>query len=519
MGFLSDIVDLTKTELDAKLLTEIGLGILVLYWGSIVVYRLYLSPLAHFPGPKLAALTYWTEAYYELLHGEGGQFIFKYREWHEKYGPIIRITPRELHIQDASFFETFYAPAKPASKLKDLSDRLNMPNSAFSTPNPHLHKLRRGPLNPLFSKRRISERVPLIKRHMEALCERLKNEYQGKDRVLIVNEMFGCWTTDIIVEYCFERRYDLVQKPDFKAPFVASFIDMMEPIHWITQFPWMFKSMKMLPDAIVCWLNPRMKSVISFNNEMLAQVRESLDKAQEEDPKGQRADTIFSSIIQSDLPRTEITAERLHDEAVSVVGAGMETTMRTLTISIFHITNNSWVSQRLREELFSAIPDPENIPSWETLEQLPFLTACINESLRLSYGLSQRIPRVREKDAFSYGDYIIPSGTVVSMDIYGVSHDETIFPDSHTYNPARWLDTPRAPDGRLLTRYMVSFMRGPRSCVGMQLAYAELYIGLAILFRRFKFEIFETSQLDVALARECLVPKAKASSKGVRALV
>ncbi|KAL4951505.1 cytochrome P450 [Aspergillus filifer] len=83
----------------------------------------------------------------------------------------------------------------------------------------------------------------------------------------------------------------------------------------------------------------------------------------------------------------------------------------------------------------------------------------------------------------AYGDYIVPSGTVVSMDIYGVSHDETIFPDSHTYNPARWLNDPRVSGGRLLTRYMVSFMRGPRSCVGVQLAYAELYIGLATLFR------------------------------------
>ncbi|KAL4934485.1 cytochrome P450 [Aspergillus undulatus] len=209
-----------------------------------------------------------------------------------------------------------------------------------------------------------------------------------------------------------------------------------------------------------------MKNILEFNSEMLAQVQEALSNAEEKDPNGQRPDTIFTSIIQSDIPRSEVTAERLQHEAISVMGAGMETTMRTLSLSIFHITNNSWVSRRLREELLEAIPDPGAIPSWEALEQLPFLTACINESLHLSYGISQRIPRVRGDEPIPYKDYVIPAGTVVSMDIYGVSHDETIFPESHTYNPAPWLNNPRAPDGRQLTRYMVSFMRGARSCVG-----------------------------------------------------
>ncbi|KAL4939745.1 cytochrome P450 [Aspergillus oleicola] len=415
MGFLSNIVGF-RDRTRHQTFVAIGLGALVIYLGC-------LGPLARFLGPKLAALTYWTEAYYELLHGEGGQFLFKYHGLHEKYGPIIRINPRELHIQDASFYETFYAPSKPTSKLKDLADRLNMPASAFSTPDPHMYRIRH----------------------------------------------------DTIVEYCFEGRYDFIQEPNFKAPFVATFVDLVEPTHWVMQFPWMLKSMQMLLDTVMCWLNPRMKNVIKFIS-----CKEALNNAQEKGPKGQRPDTIFTSIIQSDFPRSEVTAERLQHEAISIVGAGIETTMYTLALSVFHITNNPWVSQRLREELLAAI---------------------------------------REDDPLVYGDSIIPKGTVVSMDIYGVSHDETIFPESHTYNLARWPGTTRTPDGRQLTRCMVLFMRGPRSCVGMQLAYAELYIGLATLFRRFEFELFETDQSDVDLMREYLVPKAKASSKGVRVFV
>lgn len=66
----------------------------VLYWVSLAIYRLYLSPLAKVPGPTLAALTQWTETYYEILHGHGGQFLFQYRKWHEQYGSEISFRSR-----------------------------------------------------------------------------------------------------------------------------------------------------------------------------------------------------------------------------------------------------------------------------------------------------------------------------------------------------------------------------------------------------------------------------------------
>ena len=59
---------------------------LVLYSAFLILWRLYLSPLAKIPGPKLAALTQWYETYLEIVKGGGGQFLFQYRKWHEEYG-------------------------------------------------------------------------------------------------------------------------------------------------------------------------------------------------------------------------------------------------------------------------------------------------------------------------------------------------------------------------------------------------------------------------------------------------
>ena len=70
------------------------------------IYRLYLSPVASFPGPKLAALTFGYEFYYDVI--KGGRYTWKISELHKQYGPVIRINPSELHVIDPEFYDELY---------------------------------------------------------------------------------------------------------------------------------------------------------------------------------------------------------------------------------------------------------------------------------------------------------------------------------------------------------------------------------------------------------------------------
>lgn len=99
-------------------------------------------------------------------------------------------------------------------------------------------------------------------------------------------------------------------------------------------------------------------------------------------------------------------------------------------------------------------------------------------------------------------------------------HHEVLFPESFTFKPERWLGEPRAPTtGKLLSRYNVAFGRGARACLGLPMAYCEIYIALATLFRRFTFELYETGPEAVAFHHDMVTPQPPYYSKGVRVVV
>lgn len=73
--------------------TKIAVTI-VAYYASLALYRLFLHPLAQFPGPKLAAISRYYEAYYDLILS--GQYTPKIAELHKQYGILTSEGPSLL---------------------------------------------------------------------------------------------------------------------------------------------------------------------------------------------------------------------------------------------------------------------------------------------------------------------------------------------------------------------------------------------------------------------------------------
>lgn len=82
-------------------------ALLAAYIVTLALYRLYFSRISHIPGPRLAALTYFYQFYYDVFP-HSGQFMFEYGRLHEQYGPVIRIGPDEVHVKDNALYNEIY---------------------------------------------------------------------------------------------------------------------------------------------------------------------------------------------------------------------------------------------------------------------------------------------------------------------------------------------------------------------------------------------------------------------------
>ena len=255
--------------------------------------------------------------------------------------------------------------------------------------------------------------------------------------------------------------------------------------------------------------------------------------------------TIFHELLATPmLAPSEKTLPRLADEGQVLLAAGQITTAHHLKTITYHLLAQPLVMGRLLKELETLMPSPSSpIPPMKKLETLPYLTAVLLEGFRISYGIVHRLQRIAPNDDLIYEDgtktYVIPRGTPVGMTSIHLHDHPSIFPNPRLYDPERWLNRSSAKKGsnisgsenalgeisgvdRSREKYLFNFGKGTRQCLGMNLAYAELILTLAAVFRRFgtKMQLFEVvRERDVDIVHDHFNPYAEFGSKGLRVVI
>ena len=149
------------------------------------------------------------------------------------------MTPEELHVEDSDYWDQLYSQTARHEKNELIAWRFGDNSSAFTTSNHELHKSRRAPLNPLFSKRSIWKFQPIIRQKVEILCKAFA-KYIDNGQAFDINKAWSGFAGDVICEYAFGFGYDHLESPDFNTSFHAAFMAMGEFSHLAVQFPWVY---------------------------------------------------------------------------------------------------------------------------------------------------------------------------------------------------------------------------------------------------------------------------------------
>ncbi|KAH8746389.1 cytochrome P450 [Diaporthe sp. PMI_573] len=494
---------------------------------AITIYRLYLHPLAKFPGPKICAVTSLFELWWDFV-GQGA-YLYRIEKMHSIYGPIVRINPSELSIQDAQYYDRLYVTG--AVRKTDCwpgNGGMDFKDSHGTTIYHDIHRLRRKPMEPYFSRKGVFRMEPVLKRLITTMVHRL-DSFRGTGSVVRLDHVFSAFSSDVITAICVGYNESTSLK---HSNFDPQWYDLFHEAIYMTplfrSFPILPKILACLPKRLLEAMNPALNRLNDWREmaenhitKVKAQQATSDNSICSESSTRTRYSTLFQELVSSDsgLPESERSIQRLTTEAQVLLGAGTVTTTRTLTYLATHILLDDRVKKRLQEELRDPMAGfPERVPSLTELERLPYLRACNQEGLRLSFGFMVRLARCSPSVELRYKDWTIPTGTPVGMSAYFMHTDPIVFDQPLQFRPERWLEGQVTPE---MQRNYVPFSKGSRACLGASLAYAELTMAIAALFRPQgpQLRLFETNATDVDPVRAYLLPMPKIRNNGARVVI
>lgn len=172
----------------------------------------------------------------------------------------------------------------------------------------------------------------------------------------------------------------------------------------------------------------------------------------------------------------------LDAELRTLVGAGSDTTSTTIAASLYYLTRNPKALERVTAEVRSNFSNVNEILINPQIGKCEYLEGVIEETLRISPPIPSALKRYTEAPMV-VGDIALPVHTEVAVSAWGIHHSDEYFPEAGKFKPERWLPEVSSKEQIAHMKAMFTpFSQGNRACIGRNMAYNELKIGLARLF-------------------------------------
>ena len=170
-------------------------------------------------------------------------------------GPIVRISPHEVHIRDANFFLQLNSNTSSLDKYEWYYDFIAAPLATAVTTSHELHRTRRLALARHFSTANVAKLEPLIQNCIAKLVSRL-DEHRLQGKVVDLSNAYRCLTTDVVTEYALPRSRLMLSSPDFAAGYNRVLRNFSNIAMWNRHFPIIFSIFQALPRWVIATIDP-----------------------------------------------------------------------------------------------------------------------------------------------------------------------------------------------------------------------------------------------------------------------
>ncbi|KAI0881626.1 cytochrome P450 [Annulohypoxylon maeteangense] len=443
-----------------------------------VFYRLFLSPLSKFPGPKLAAATKLYEAYHVLIKND---WLENLKNLHEIYGPVVRLGPNELHFVDHEACLKHHNRAD-LRKCDNYYGILNTLLGGLALPQAHGE--RKSMIQPLFTGSNLSSYSGTeMNTQLQTLHEMLTSSSETKATPTNLTHVLWAYTNDIMTSYLLGEDLGFMKSPDLIAMHDStrafSAIDLATVL----------RSMPPLKKLLDIFPSLRKISPLSWLDALAGSHLERITKGDALGPPEKGHKNVLSQIWRQ-IGNEQIVIQ----EAAQAIFIGNESLMSNLTFLLHNMIQNPDCVTKLRAEIDRSLDvgtyghqvwrDPKVL-------QLPYLDALCRESTRLSSPSWHRQPR-QTSEPVTYNETVIPPMTSLSFTLHLLERDPILYPDPETFKPDRWLGF--GPNARKLRNNSVTFGTGTRTCLGQFIARHVLRKTLVAILYNFNISLWDETR-------------------------
>ncbi|CZS95626.1 hypothetical protein WAI453_001515 [Rhynchosporium graminicola] len=453
---------------------------------GICIRNIFFHPLRHFPGPLLQRASRVFYLWYDLR----GVSHWKVKEWHEKYGPVVRISPDELSYTYAEAWSAIYGfPHRDGTGNFEKDDRWwvkSIGGDDILTADEEGHRRMRRLQSAAFSDRALRLQGPVIEKYTSLLIHRLHG--------LASTDLPYSATVDINLWYNFTT-FDLIGDLAFGEPFHC--LRDMKWHWWLTAVFELFRvatfirAARRFPTpifyAILLLIVPKRLLKMREDQYKFGLARVNKRMQQEID----RPD--FMSYILKVEDENGMTLQETYTAAQVFIAAGSETTASGLTNATYLLLENPHTFQKLKDEIRNSFSEEKFITISSTAH-LRYLNAVIDETLRLAPPGPGAFPRKVPKGGRVVCGAFVPGGIAVGIHHLSIGRSPLHFYQPESFVPERWLGEAGIGfenDKKTATQ---AFSFGPRNCIGKNLALMEMRIIMCRLVWNFDMELHPDSR-------------------------
>ncbi|KAJ2512852.1 hypothetical protein H4217_006660 [Coemansia sp. RSA 1939] len=444
------------------------------------VYAFYLSPLRKLPGPLLGKLT---SLRIELRIARG-LITYTGREDSAKYGDLYMCMPNAVAVSHPDDIRTVLGNSAVKKAPYYRIVRFTGVETSLTLQDNKDAGVRHRQIVPYFQPRHLSKMqetimdqgIHSIMRKWDGLLDQSatgKAEVNYCDDILIA--AFG-----VLSKLVFGRTLDEIKTAD------AAAARWIERTFKLTCTRAMFQILPSFVAKVLFWpWEHYYTRLTNCAHEAITVRKKLMAKLEAENRTDEKPVDLLQALIDAEDSETgtKMSYEEIHAESMLMMLAGADTTAFTTVWAIHLLMLYPHHYKRAVEEVRS-LYKPDHVVTYnECRETLPFVEACIFESLRLFPVVGGMIPRVAPRGGIVLQGHFIPEGTLMFVNMGCANYHSKYWDRPHEYDPTRFIKDKEA------SRNLLSFSHGRRICPGRYLAWWEMLTILPNILKNYNFEL------------------------------